>query len=317
MWNRMRYLLSIILVLLCVANCSLAQIKEKTLPYYDSLVASPEFEFVLLIDRMLKEFLGDKHIGERTIRAGKLLLDKPYIDKSLEMTSDESQTVCNFTGFDCVTFFETSWALAVTVKTSYNHTYKDYIDVVTNHRYRDGIRNGFQSRLHYTSDYFYDNAKRGNLQEMTKSIGGSDTKLEKKPINFMTTHPNLYKQLANDPAMVAKMDSIEKMINARGGFYYIPKEDVEDNEKGIHTGDLIGITTSIPGIDCSHTGIAIKEKDGRIHFMHASSAMHKVIISPMPLHDYLKGNAKQTGIMVYRPMEWGASLLKVGSTKLK
>jgi hypothetical protein len=304
MWNRMKYLLSIILLLLCVANCSLAQIKEKSLPYYDSLVVSPEFEFALLIDRMHKEFLGSKPIGERTIRAGKLLLDKPYIDKSLEMTSDESQTVCNFTGFDCVTFFETSWALAITIEKYPNPIFSNYVNVVTNHRYRDGIRNGFQSRLHYTSDYFYDNWKRGNLIQMTKEIGGSDTKFEKKPINFMTTHPNLYKQLANDPAMVAKMDSIEKMINARGGFSYIPKEDVEDNEKGIHTGDLIGITTNIPGIDCSHTGIAIKEKDGRIHFMHASSAMHKVIISPMPLADYLKGNSKQTGIMVYRPVEW-------------
>ena len=174
---------------------------------------------------------------------------------------------------------------------------------MTNHRYRDGIRNGYQTRLHYTSDYFYDNAKRGNLKEMTKIIGGSDAKLEKKQINFMTMHPNYYPQLKDDPSMVAKMDSIEKTINARGGFYYIPKEDVEDNEKGIHTGDLIGITTSVPGIDCSHTGIAIRQKDGRVHFMHASSAMHKVIISPAPLAEYLAGNSKQTGIMIFRPVE--------------
>jgi len=270
----------------------------------DSLVFIPSSEHVFgqVLGDIINKEINELPIGERISAIGKLFLEKPYIDKSLETNLNESETVCNLSGFDCVTFFETSWALATTLKTSYNHSYSDYINVLTNHRYRDGIRNGFQSRLHYTSDYFYDNAKRGNLQEMTKEIGGSDARLEKKPINFMTTHPNLYKQLADDPAMVAKMDSIEKMINARGGFSYIPKEDVEDNEKGIHTGDLIGITTSIAGIDCSHTGIAIKQ-DGRIHFMHASSAMHKVIISPMPLADYLKGNAKQTGIMVYRPIE--------------
>jgi hypothetical protein len=269
-------------------------------------------DFDTLLSSILKTKIRFHPIGERIASVGKVLLDKPYIEKSLEVTTDESITVCNFMGFDCVTFFETSWAFATLLEVSgrstgspefsYSIALENYQRILTNHRYRDGIRNGFQSRLHYTSDYFYDNAKRGNLQEMTKAIGGSDAKLEKKKINFMTTHPNLYKQLANDPAMVAKMDSIEKMIGARGGFYYIPKEDVEDNEKGIHTGDLIGITTSVPGIDCSHTGIAIKQ-DGRIHFMHASSAMHKVIISPMPLADYLKGNAKQTGIMIYRPIE--------------
>ena len=258
--------------------------------------------------RSLFQSIKDKQInklpiGERIAEVGKLLLEKPYIEKSLEVGTDAFRVVCNLEGFDCVTFFENSWAIARMLHNSSDTTITGLSSMLMQIRYRNGFPTGFETRLHYTSDYFYDNAKRGNLKEMTKSIGNDDAKLEKKPINFMTTHPNLYKQLANDPAMVAKMDSIEKMINVRGGFYYIPKEDVEDNEKGIHTGDLIGITTSIPGIDCSHTGIAIKEKDGRIHFMHASSAMHKVIISPMPLANYLKGNSKQTGIMIYRPVE--------------
>ncbi len=262
-----------------------------------------EYDFNNLIATIKEKDIDTLAIGLRMSAVAKLLLDKPYIEKSLEVTNDESITVCNLLGFDCVTFFETTWALTTTIKTSYAHTFSDYTKALTNHRYRDGNRDGFQSRLHYTSDYFFDNAKRGNLQEMTKIIGGSDAKLEKKQINFMTTHPKYYPQLTGDPQMIGKMDSIEKMINARGGFYYIPKEDVEDIEKGIHTGDLIGITTSVPGIDCSHTGIAIREKDGRIHFMNASSVMHKVIISAVPLSEYLAGNSKQTGIMIYRPLE--------------
>jgi hypothetical protein len=172
------------------------------------------------------------------------------------------------------------------------------------------MKGGFSSRLHYTSDYFYRDAElhyaNGEpvfLKEMTQTIGKKYAILETKPINFMTTHPNLYKQLKDDPAMVTKMDSIEKMIAARGGFYYIKKENVEKIESGIEDGDLIGITTSIAGIDCSHTGIAVRGKDHRIHFLHASSAMHKVIISEMPLAEYLANNSKQTGIIIYRPLE--------------
>jgi len=260
-------------------------------------------EFLELRDSIDKRHIPALPIGERIAAMGKLLLDRPYFDRTLETTTDEGETVCNLLGFDCVTFFETSWALATTFKKYPMPGIPQLKGELENHRYRDGKRNGYQSRLHYTSDYFYDNARRGNLKEMTKSIGGKDAILEKKQVNFMTKHAKLYKQLRNDSVMVQKMDSIEKILASRGGFYYIPKEDVEDIEKGIRTGDLIGITTSIPGIDCSHTGIAIREKDGKVHFMHASSTSQKVIISPMTLAEYLEGNAKQTGIMIYRPVE--------------
>ena len=144
---------------------------------------------------------------------------------------------------------------------------------------------------------------RGNLKEMTKIIGKKDAKLEKKPINFMTMHPSFYAQLQSDPFMFVQMDTIEQRMARRGGFYYIPKEDVEDIAKGIQTGDLIGITTTVKGIDCSHTGIAIKEGKKKVYFMHASSALHKVVISEKTLDEYLADNSKQTGIMIFRPLE--------------
>jgi hypothetical protein len=121
----------------------------------------------------------------------------------------------------------------------------------------------------------------------------------------MSKHPDLYKQLHADPSLVQPIKKMEDNLNSRGGFYYIKKENVTKIESGIETGDILGITTSIPGIDCSHTGIAVRGDDGRIHFMHASSAMHKVIITDIPLADYLANNSKQTGIMIYRPQEVG------------
>lgn len=247
--------------------------------------------------------LSSQSIGMRVVGYGKLLLGNPYVDKTLEVNPNSESLVCNLRGFDCVTFFENAWAFARTVKTSPTPTDKDFTTELRTLRYRDGKLDGYASRLHYTTDYFYNNAKRGNLKEMTTSIGGIYAVIEDKPIDFMSNHPTSYKQIENNEAEWKRIEFYEREMASRGGFYYIKKENVAKIEKGIQDGDLIGITTSIPGIDCSHTGIAVRGDDGRIHLMHASLTKKKVIISDEPLADYLAGNAKQTGIIVYRPLE--------------
>jgi hypothetical protein len=81
----------------------------------------------------------------------------------------------------------------------------------------------------------------------------------------------------------------------------LPQDQIEANENLIKNGDIIALTTAIPGLDITHTGIAIREKDGRIHLLHASSS-GMVEISELPLADYLKKIKKNTGIMVARPL---------------
>lgn len=247
--------------------------------------------------------LPSQSIGLRVVGYGKLLLGNPYVDKTLEVNGNSESLVCNLHGFDCVTFFENAWTFARTVKMHVDPKASDFTRQLCTIRYRKGTLDGYASRLHYTTDYFYDNAERGNLREMTRLIGSEFAVLETKPINFMSTHPSSYQQLQNDEGMLKRIEFHERELESRGGFYYIKKENVAKVEKGIEDGDLIGITTSIPGIDCSHTGIAVRGNDGRIHLMHASSSLKKVIISDAPLADYLAGNAKQTGIIIYRPLE--------------
>lgn len=259
------------------------------------------FENILL--QGTQKNLLSQSIGLRVVGYGKLLLGNPYVDKTLEVNGSSESLVCNLHGFDCVTFFENAWTFARTVKINVNPTSSDFTKQLRTIRYRKGTLDGYASRLHYTSDYFYDNAERGNLKEMTSQIGSKYAVLETKPINFMSTHSSSYKQLENNEGMLKRIEFHERELESRGGFYYIKKENVAKVEKGIEDGDLIGITTSIPGIDCSHTGIAVRGDDGRVHLMHASSSMKKVIISDVPLADYLAGNAKQTGIIVYRPLE--------------
>ena len=101
---------------------------------------------------------------------------------------------------------------------------------------------------------------------------------------------------------IDEIKKIEDNINSRS-YYYIPEDDIEKIEDKIQSGDILGITTSIEGLDISHTGIAYCVDDGRIHLLHAPNVGYKVQISEKPLADYLKGNKKQTGIMVLRPLE--------------
>ena len=69
------------------------------------------------------------------------------------------------------------------------------------------------------------------------------------------------------------------------------------------SGDIIGITTNIDGLDVSHTGIAIRLEDGLIHFLHAPLKGHKVEITDITLAEYVLNNEHQTGIYVARPLE--------------
>ena len=196
-----------------------------------------------------------EYSGPRVAAAGKLFLGTPYVAGTLDVDTLHENLVVNLHGFDCVTFYENALALAATVHDAVCNSYTGvgshpfttpvsnegtYGAVLTNLRYRDGVRAGFHSRLNYTIDYFYDNDKRGNLLNMTSKIGGSYVKMDDRTINFMTHHRSAYKQLAHNDAEFAAMQKIETDIHARGPFSYIPKEDISKIEQNIHTGDILG-----------------------------------------------------------------------------
>ena len=111
-----------------------------------------------------------------------------------------------------------------------------------------------------------------------------------------------YKQLKNNPKFVEDIKITENEINSRE-YYYVPENFIECIEDKILTGDVILITASMDGLDISHTGIAIKMDDGRIHFMHAPLRGKKIQITEKPLGDYIKAIDRHTGIMVARVLE--------------
>ena len=77
---------------------------------------------------------------------------------------------------------------------------------------------------------------------------------------------------------------------------YIPKTslNVSSEELDIKNGDIIAITTNIKGLDVVHTGFACWV-DGKLHLLHASSVMKKVILDSQTLFEYSKNKKAHTG----------------------
>jgi hypothetical protein len=233
-------------------------------------------------------------LGALSGRIGLELAGTPYMASTLEVDGPEA-CVLNLQGLDCVTFYESCLGLARCIRRG-RASIAGLRHEITRMRYRDGRIDGYGSRLHYTTDWFHDNEKRGLVKLIAKDLPGS-VPFSKK-IDFMSTHPASYRQLKWDSAMVARIAEVERQMASRA-LYYVPVDKVAEAEPHLQTGDIVGIATSVAGLDCSHTGLCYRDGD-TLRFLHASSKAMKVILDRR-LSDYLKTGPKNTGVMIARP----------------
>ncbi|NWG28937.1 MAG: DUF1460 domain-containing protein [Ignavibacteriaceae bacterium] len=261
--------------------------------FYEVDVEICNAKFQLAVEKNLAE----KPISDIIVEVGKSFIGTNYLSHGLEKDGDE-QLVINLTGLDCTTFLENSLVLARCIKKQ-KTTFEDYMNELQLIRYRDGVIDKYPSRLHYFSDWIYDNVKKGIVKDVTKEIGGEKIKFE---INFMSTHPESYKHLQENPDFIPVIKKQEKEISCRE-YYFIPKSELKSKEYQIHNGDLIAITTTVEGLDIGHTGIAVKMDDGRIHLLHAPTENTKVQITEIPLSDYLMKYKRHSGVIVLRAIE--------------
>ena len=257
----------------------------------DIEICNAKFEFAV------SRSLSEKPLNEIIVEIGKSFLGTEYVAHTAEKEGEE-QLVINFSGLDCTTFLETSLTLARCIKQN-KFSFENYQTELTFIRYRDGKIDRYPSRLHYFSDWIYNNVKKGIIKDVTKEIGGEEKVFN---INYMSSNPHLYLHLRETPEFIPIIKSQEVEISKRT-YYYIPKNKINGIEEKIQTGDLISLTTSIEGLDIGHVGFAVKMEDGKIHFMHAPLAGSKVQISELPLSDYAKKIKKHTGIIVLRTQE--------------
>lgn len=240
--------------------------------------------------------LQNQPISKIVVEIGKSFLGTDYTAHTIEAPGEE-HLIVDLQTMDCVTFYENTLVLARCIKKG-STTFDDFKKELQFVRYRSGIINGYPSRLHYTSDYFFDNERKGVLKDITREIGGVPYR---KTIDFMSTHADVYPKLQEFPDDIKKIRAVEDSINHRA-LYHIPKTKVKSIASKIQDGDIIAITTTKDGLDCKHTGIAVW-KDGTLRLMHAPLPGSKVQITNYSLWEYLSRVKDDAGIMVARPVE--------------
>jgi hypothetical protein len=254
--------------------------------------------FQKMLDQANHEGWAALPIGQLMGIIGIYLLNTPYVNYTLDHSPDREFCIVNLQALDCVTFVESTLALARMIKLQ-TLSEDDLAKQVELVRYRDGECDGFCSRLHYLSDWFYDNDKKGLIKAYTSDLTGC--KKVEKQISLMSTRPNQYLQLRHHPELVTEIKKDEKAISSRP-IYYLPKSEIEAAEPSMQTGDVIAITTSANILDCAHTGLCYRDDKGVLRFLHASLT-HKKVYLDQELCDYVNSVHAFTGIMLARPLE--------------
>ena len=270
---------------------------------FSRLVAGPEEDDEGIAGRILRvakeRSLRSAAMGEIVTFVARQFLGTRYAAGTLEEEGEE-RLVVNLREFDCVTLVESTLALSRCIAMGVD-TREGFRRELTRIRYRGGVIDGYASRLHYFSDWIHDNERKGIVNDETSGLGGAPAE---KTIDFMTSRPGNYPRLLNTAVRAAIMAQ-ERTISTRQRFS-ISRDRLPAVEEKILDGDILGITTSISGLDITHTGFALKV-DGRLHSLHAPMTGGVVSIGDRPLADVLHARPTQTGVVVARPVRPDAS----------
>ena len=241
----------------------------------------------------LEENLGAEPLGVAIQRVGQWFNKSPYVAGSLDQGEVE-RLVIKLDGFDCVTFVESTVALARTIQEG-SGRFEVFVDKLTEQRYRNSVVEGYCSRLHYFSEWIYQNQEKGLVTDITREIGGIELD---KQLNFMSEHRNSYPQLATNDSLFSELVQIEQSLLERQ-LYFVPQDQIKKVYPLLQEGDIIALATDIKGLDVVHTGFVYKGEDGTTGLLH-SSTTHGVTVSP-DLQEYVENNKRQIGILVARP----------------
>jgi hypothetical protein len=285
------------IVVFLLAGLLLAGCRAESAPGQEanlSVADTTQARFERVMDYAKEANLHERPIGEIMQVLGQQFMERPYLTGTLDEPATE-QLVIRFDGFDCVTFVETVLAMARGVAVQ-DYRFGTFARHLEDQRYRDGALDGYCSRLHYFTEWIDDNAARGTIRSLTADLGGV---VLRDSVDFMSTHRSAYPRFATNDSLWACVRGMEARLQSRT-IRYVPQDRIRAVYDRLEAGDIIGIATSIDGLDISHTGLVYEAQDGRIGLLHASTS-GGVKVSP-DLQRYVQNIEHQIGILVARPL---------------
>jgi hypothetical protein len=242
-------------------------------------------------------------LGRAVARVGELALGAPYRAHTLEeylavpgASPAREPLTAYLTGFDCVSLVESALAIARAAAVP-RAGWADFTREVERMRYRGGVRAGYTSRLHYFSEWIADNARRRLLRDLGPELGAVE---DSRPLRFMTTHRSAYRALEDD-GVYREISAMERRLDTSPR-HLVPTARIASVLDRIETGDVLGFATSIAGLDCTHTGLAYRDRAGVMRVLHAPLSGGEVQVSRGTLPQYVAALRSGTGILVARPL---------------
>lgn len=238
---------------------------------------------------------NQKSVPELMIIAAKQMLGTEYVAGTLEVIPEELKV--SLVETDCILLVESCLAMALNAKKGLTSP-DDLCETVQSLRYRNGVVEGYASRLHYTSEWIRQGEANGIFKEITGELSGNN--LSGQKFSYMSEHSDAYKQLKGNPAETARIAQMEKELNKHEDYYVIPKEMVSEIEGELKDGDILGFNTSVKGLDIAHVALVYKKENGDVGFIHASQVEGKVVIDKKSIAEYVMGRKSNNGIRIIR-----------------
>ena len=264
-----------------------------------------------IVQAKLKQFWKYRHLETNYLCSliAESFIGTPYQENTLE-TNQNEELVINLRAFDCVTFLDNVIALCLCLKSNQQEigSFEFFCRNIQLIRYRKGLLSGYESRLHYFSDWLRDGQRKGLLQLLPANhkqlaevnlLSNSLTDYEKKEsIQIVESKLNL--ENTKWPISYFDCQDLNQVLNSRINARANPQINTQNPEKFLlRSGNIIGFVSNKAGLDFNHVAFLkqIPSSQGQnLTFIHASSINRQVEIYDGSLLEYCQSKKSNKGI---------------------
>ncbi len=218
------------------------------------------------MEQLLLQAKGDHSVGSRIDLFSRHFLGRPYKPNPLIGSADTAEVfTASLDGFDCVTYIETTLALACAT------TVDDFIERLRKIRYERGHIQ-WERRNHYMTVWIRNNVREGIIRQVsTPAVPRISTE---RVLNVV-------------PGLAVRRTRVK----------CVPKRAEPRLSVYLQNGDLIFFVSTRKNLDVFHAGIIARDGK-RVLMRHASRSQGFVV--EQELNDFLEAN-RMTGVIVVRP----------------